>query len=98
MESRQEMLCQINEVSFAINDLNLYLDTHPTDEQALGLFDQYHQERKNLLKQFEEAYEPLTVDCINIENSVHVGSDCQYPGQKHFHWVDGPLPWEGGAA
>lgn len=98
LESRQDMLCKINQVSFGINDLTLYLDTHPTDNEALTLFEQYHKERKELLKQFEEAYEPLTVDCVNIENSKHVGSECKYPGERHFHWVDGPLPWEGGAA
>lgn len=96
MESRHDMLCKISEVSFALNDLNLYLDTHPTDASALTLFQQYHGERKSLMQQFEAEYEPLTIDCVNIDHSEHVHTDCQYPNQKHFHWVDGPLPWEGG--
>lgn len=98
MESRQEMLCKVNEVSFAINDLTLYLDTHPTDAQALSMFQKYHVERRQLLQQYEMNYEPLTVDCIEIEHSEQMNSECKYQGQMHFHWVDGPLPWEGGLA
>lgn len=96
MESRQDMLCRINEVSFGINDLTLFLDTHPTDEQALDLFSQYHQERKTLLEKFESQFGPLTVDCANIDHSGQISTNSQYAGQKHFHWLDGPLPWEGG--
>ena len=35
MPDRCQLLQQINEISFVVNDLNLYLDTHPTDDQAL---------------------------------------------------------------
>lgn len=35
--SRCQLLGEINEVSFAVNDLHLYLDTHPCDEKALTL-------------------------------------------------------------
>lgn len=31
-------LQQINEVSFAVNDMLLYLDTHPEDQKALRYF------------------------------------------------------------
>lgn len=98
LESRQDMLCKISEVSFALNDLTLYLDTHPTDSNALELFQQYHQERKDLMQQFASEYQPLTVDCVNVDQSESANSSCKYANQKHFNWVDGPLPWEGGAA
>ena len=35
MPDRCQLLQQINEISFVVNDLNLYLDTHPTDDKAL---------------------------------------------------------------
>ena len=33
--SRQELLQWINAVSFAVNDVTLFLDTHPDDAEAL---------------------------------------------------------------
>lgn len=36
---RRCLLQQINEVSFAVNDILLYLDTHPDDEKALAFFE-----------------------------------------------------------
>ena len=35
---RCSFLQQINEVSFAVNDMLLYLDTHPEDQKALRYF------------------------------------------------------------
>lgn len=83
-------------MSFIVNDLTLFLDTHPKDEQALALFDNNIKERKRLLEEYESQFEPLTIDCVNV-NSTECDHDfCQYPGEKHFTWVDGPTPWEGG--
>lgn len=89
MDSRETLMQQISEVSFAVNDLTLYLDTHPTDQEALNKFHKYLTQRKDLLSQYESKFEPLTVNCIKESNT----------NQKeinHFTWVDGPLPWEGG--
>ena len=33
--SGRQLLDRIDQVSFAVNDMNLYLDTHPCDEKAL---------------------------------------------------------------
>ena len=49
--SRQQLMARINEVSFAVNDMNLYLDTHPCDEKALVYCRELVQERKKLLKE-----------------------------------------------
>ena len=35
---RMQLLKEIGEVSFMVNDLTLYLDTHPTDTEALTCF------------------------------------------------------------
>ena len=39
--SRKELLNHINTVSFAVDDIQLYLDTHPDDEEALAYFHKY---------------------------------------------------------
>ena len=36
--SREQLMNTINEVSFAVDDIKLYLDTHPDDEKALDFF------------------------------------------------------------
>lgn len=96
MADRQAMLRQINEASFALNELTLYLDTHPADDRALAEFQKRRSERKALMEAYAEEYEPLTVDCICRETGGCPQCGDKYAGEKHFTWVDGPLPWEGG--
>ena len=48
--SKRQMLERIDQVSFAVNDMHLYLDTHPCDEKALVYCRELVQERKKLLK------------------------------------------------
>ncbi|MBS6952818.1 MAG: spore coat protein CotJB [Enterocloster asparagiformis] len=96
MPDRNQMLKEINEVSFVIDDLKLFLDTHPLDEAALTAFSQAMEQRKQLLKEFAKQFEPLTQDCICPDTNNQTGSFTKHPGQKHFTWSDGPLPWEGG--
>ena len=38
--SREAMLQQVNQASFAAVEANLYLDTHPCDTQAMAYFNQ----------------------------------------------------------
>lgn len=96
MADRQTLLRQIGEVSFALNELTLYLDTHPVDERAVEEFQARRAERKNLMEAYAGEYEPLTVDCVCSGTCGCPQRGDKYPGRKHFTWVDGPLPWEGG--
>ena len=81
-------------MDFVIRELNLYLDTHPTDDQALDAFSQAMAQRKQLLDSFAKEYEPLTLNCVCPETNNKSESHTKYPGQKHFTWSDGPLPWD----
>ena len=56
------LLQYINEVSFAINDMNLYLDTHPEDKKALAFMEEHVKMRKRALKEYAMKYGPLTID------------------------------------
>lgn len=49
--SRKELLNHINTVSFAVDDIQLYLDTHPDDEEALAYFHKYKEQRVKALKE-----------------------------------------------
>ena len=35
MTDKQKMLKKIHEIDFALHELNLFLDSHPTNEKAL---------------------------------------------------------------
>lgn len=81
---REELLSKINEVSFAVNDLTLYLDTHENDSEALNCFTERLQERTRLMKAFAGKFYPLTQVCM---------ADCGVSDK--FSWTEGPMPWEG---
>lgn len=84
-EDRESLLAKIGEISFVLDDLTLYLDTHPEDQNALNLYKEFSIKRYELKKDFSKRYYPLTRDCI-IECEVK---------QNGFCWQEGPMPWEG---
>ncbi len=79
-EVRREMINQIKSYDFAINELALYLDTHPEDEKALCLHRRYCKEVKELKDKYQKVYGPLTIN---------------YPCNK-WRWLEEPWPWERG--
>lgn len=82
--SKKELLKKINEVSFAVNDISLYLDTHPCDEKALMYYEEMSEMRNKALKEYAKLYGPLTIDTANDTCS------------RQWEWVMQPWPWEGG--
>lgn len=96
MADRKQMLKEINEISFTVNDLTLYLDTHPLDSDAMTAFSEAVEKRKSLMQAYADQFEPLTVDCVCPDTNNETDMHTCYPGTRHFTWVDGPLPWEGG--
>lgn len=82
--SREQMLQYINEVSFAVNDILLYLDTHPCDHDAMDFYKKNVTKRDAALCEFAKYYGPLTVDtAYKAKNDT-------------WEWVMQPFPWEGG--
>ena len=85
-----QMLLQIQQVSFVLDDLTLYLDMHSEDSQALSMFQEKLVVRDQLKKEFAQKFYPLTRDCVAYcqgKSGVH--------GDHAFCWQDGPIPWEG---
>lgn len=77
-----QLLSKIQQLEFTTLDLNLYLDTHPDDAQALAMFNQVHTELKQSVHSYEQMYGPL----LNFGFS---------PATKNYwNWVDSPWPWE----
>lgn len=59
--TQNEMMKKIQEVDFAIIDLNLFLDTHPECSEALELFTKLSATSKSLKSDYQSKYGPLYV-------------------------------------
>lgn len=64
--SQKQLLQWINMVSFAVNDITLYLDMHPDDEEALNYLKHYKELRKQGLRAYADQYGPLTIDSAKV--------------------------------
>lgn len=51
---RQKLLQEISKVDFVLKELNLYLDTHPYDQQAMERFGQFNALKNKLVKDYTE--------------------------------------------
>ena len=85
-KSREQLMTKINQISFVLDDLTLYLDTHSDDEQAMELFRRKLIEKTELAEQFAAEFYPTTRHCI-------LYCDCEQ--FDTFSWQKGPAPWEG---
>lgn len=47
---RKDLLMQIGHASFAVDDVKLYLDTHPRDQEALDFFYEYNKKRNPVVE------------------------------------------------
>lgn len=82
MNDRQMMVLQIQQLTFMLVELNLFLDTHPQDVMALGQYNALHEQFHALMEQYNMMHGPLM-------NFGHAPG-----GMDRFEWVDDPWPWE----
>lgn len=80
-EGYRRQLEELQKLDFVLVELTLYLDTHPTDMQALQQYNQTAQRRKQLCNDFEYQYGPL-MSCGH--------SYSRFPWQ----WPETPWPWQ----
>ncbi len=80
--SQMQLLNCINEVSFAVSDILLYLDTHPDDCAALSYSREMIAVRREAMAVYARRFAPLTIDSTNDMESCR------------WDWVMQPWPWE----
>ena len=78
--NRQELLRRISAVDFSMWELRIFLDTHPTNQQALRQFEMHKSRRQALVKEYEERFGPISMLTNCAENK--------------WKWVSSPWPWE----
>lgn len=80
-ESARTLMQRVYETGFAVDDMVLYLDTHPCDRDALA----YYQQVVKMYREAVEAYEcqcgPLTAEAVRSLDS--------------WTWLTEKWPWEG---
>lgn len=79
--NKQALLNQIGEASFAMDDVLLFLDTHPDNAAAMEYYRNVVAIRKQAMEAYESQYGPLLVDSV---------TGCSWD------WVTEKWPWEGG--
>ena len=81
MNEQAELLTYVDALTFAMIDLNLYLDVYPNDREALELFNQYRMQTDEYTKKYESKYGQLEL----TSNSLNT-----FP----WAWDNEPWPWE----
>lgn len=76
---KEAKMYTLMQYSFAINDMNLYLDVHPEDKEALSALKKLIKEEENAKREYINNYGPLNV--------------CDTDGNE-FNWIDSPWSWE----
>lgn len=77
---QEQDLFNLNQVMFAMHDLNLYLDINPNDKEMLNLFTKYKDMYNDLSLSYERKYGPLNVN--KTGNRIP------------FDWESQIFPWE----
>ncbi|MDO5411711.1 MAG: spore coat protein CotJB [Lachnospiraceae bacterium] len=94
MRDRSALMMKISEIGFALYDLILFLDTHPEDNQAFALYEEYQKQYKELRSEYISMYGPLTAFDVNT------GRPCSCNDSRYrkftWSWGEAPMPWEGG--
>ena len=70
---------ELQTLSFAIQELALYLDTHRDDRQALQMYQAYQRMYHDCLMQYQAKYGPM---------------NHSMPSDGEYRWLDDPWPWE----
>ena len=77
-----ELKRRIAAYDFALVEMNLYLDTHPDDKEALELMYAYRRKRTELVEVYESQFGPYENFAVHVQNP------------DRWSWVDDPWPWD----
>ena len=80
MSNRQALMRQIQIYEFALVELNLFLDSHPDNQNALAYLKKIKPMHDEAVKEYTQNYGPLMAASGNYDN--------------YFTWIEEPWPWE----
>ena len=79
---KEELLYNILMYNFTLNELDLYLDLNPNNQDMLNLYNKYLNNKNELINEYERSFGPLTLSSENIASN-------------NWNWQASSWPWEG---
>ena len=76
------LLTRVYQTGFAMDDVLLFLDTHPSDPDALAYYQQAQTHYSMAVQAYESHCGPLFMTNVTDRN--------------YWDWINDPWPWEGG--
>ena len=73
---------RISALAFAIHELELFLDTHPENRQAMQLRGEFMMRKKEAIADYESRFGKYVVTTADVEPT------------DYWDWLDSPWPWE----
>jgi spore coat protein JB len=77
---RHRLLNEIGKIDFVLKELNLYLDTHPYDQQTIAKFNQYNNLKNNLVAEYTQEYGPIVLSAFDSNST-------------EWKWATQDWPW-----
>ena len=78
---KNQLMCEIMAIDFAITDIKLYLNTHPDDKEAINLYNSLVKKRLAMIDSYQSMFGPIIAE--TYDKSV-----------DHWRWIDDPWPWD----
>lgn len=82
-DQQEKLLNEIGMLDFICVEMNLYLDTHPKDMDAIAYFKYYNRLYKQAKREYAVKYGPLCIDDIDIPG-----------GANEWKWSTEPFPFQ----
>ncbi len=76
---KARLLREIQLCTFSLVEANLYLDTHPDDQEALRFYEKHQKRLHERKAEYEERF-----------GKIAAGED----GRLRWAWIDEPWPWQ----
>ena len=80
MNDKATLKKRIYELDFALHELVLFLDSHPTNRRAMELMREYREKRAKLIAEYEQRYGKYIVNVNDV------------PMSGRWEWLDSPWP------
>ncbi len=77
---RENLMYELQVLCFYLDDIILYLDTHPTDPIALDCYRQFKDMKDECEREYVSRFGPISADNVMVCNE--------------WSWVNNPWPWE----
>lgn len=80
---QMNLLHDIGVIDFVIVEMTEYLDTHPTDKEAIEYVRHYIRMKNQALQEYAAKFGPLNVMTADLSSN------------NEWKWALEPMPWEG---